>query len=279
MTDPDAVAVILAAGRGTRMRRAADVPLTPEQAAAADAGLKSLVPIRGRPFLEWVLDEIHEAGFREVCMVVSPDSPLRRPAGIGVRPVTVAVQVEPRGSADALLAAEPAVAARPAVVLNADNLYPASVLRRLREMDGSGLIGFDPETLVRESNIPPERVAAFALIREEGGALAEIVEKPSRETAAAMKGAPVSMTCWRFGPAIFDACREVTPSARGELELTDAVALAMSRGTRFRVVHEQAGVLDLSRREDIPVVERWLERPGTPGVRRDERPADGGAER
>lgn len=243
------------------MRAAADVELTGPQSAAADAGLKFMVPINGRPFLDHVLDAVAAAGFEEVCLVVSPDSPLRTGAGEGIvarRGVRVAVQSEPRGGADAVLAAEPVVAGADLVVLNADNLCPAPVVRRIRELDGPGLAGFDREALVRESNIPPERVMEFALLREHEGVLAEIVEKPSPERAAAMAGARVSMTCWRFDPSIFDACRDVTPSARGELELPDAVALAIARGTRFRVVPVSTGVLDMSRREDIPMVERFL---------------------
>ncbi|MEJ2503540.1 MAG: NTP transferase domain-containing protein, partial [Gemmatimonadota bacterium] len=242
----------------TRMRRPADVDLPPEQAAAADTGLKFLVPIHGRPFLEWVLDEVEAAGCPDACLVVSPDSPLRDPPAVGVRPVRVTVQEEPRGSADALLAAQEVVGDRDAIVLNADNLYPADVIRRVRELDGPGLAGFDREALVRESNIPADRVAAYALIQEEDGIMTAIVEKPSPETVEAMAGALVSMTCWRFDPAIFDACRDIEPSSRGELELADAVTLAIARGTRFRVLPVQSGVLDMSRREDIPTVERFL---------------------
>lgn len=252
------VAVVLAAGRGSRMREAADVALTPAQAAAADAGHKFLVPFHGRPFLAYVLDALEAAGFDELCLVVAPGSPLPDDPDLATRGVRFATQAEPRGGADAVLASAPVVGDADLVVINADNLYPADVLRRLRDLEGPGLAAFDRDALVRASNIPPERVAAFALIREEDGVLTEIVEKPSPETAAAMAGARVSMTCWRFDPSIFDACRDVTPSARGELELPDAVALAMDRGTRFRVIPVSAGVLDVSRRQDIPVVERLL---------------------
>ena len=274
---PDApVAVILAAGRGTRMREAADVALTPAQEAAADAGFKFLVPINGRRYLEYVLAEVVAAGFREIVLVVSPavaralrgdERPLVAGAAgaagaAGDRDpgprVRFAIQREPRGGADAVLAAESAVGDRPFVVINADNVYPAAVLRRLFELDGPGLIAFDRDALVRESNIPADRIAAFAVVREEGGALAEIVEKPSRETLATLGDAPVSMTCWRFDASIFDACRAVAPSPRGELELPDAVALAARRGTRFGVVHAEAGVLDISRRDDIPALESLL---------------------
>lgn len=241
------------------MRESAAVALTADQAAAADRGLKFLVPFHGRPFLDWVLDDVAAAGFEEACVVVSPGSPLgERDWGPAPLRVATTVQEAPRGGADAVLASAPVVGDRDLVVINADNLYPARVLARLLELDGPGLVGFERETLVRESNIPEERVAAFALIDEEGGVLKEIVEKPSPEQAAARPEALVSMTCWRFDASIFDACRDVAPSPRGELELPDAVALSMRRGVRYRVIRAATGVLDVSRREDIPRVERFL---------------------
>jgi glucose-1-phosphate thymidylyltransferase len=257
-------AVVLAAGRGTRMREAAEgVELTAEQAAAADRGLKALVPIGGRPFLAHVLHELAEAGFEEACLVIGPgrDDPVRRAvADMDVRRLRLGfgVQEQPRGGADAVLAAEEVVGDRPFVVVNADNLIPASVLSVLHDLDGPGLAAFERQALIRESNIPPERVAAFALVDVKDGYLEGIVEKPDPEVARARAGDPVSMTCWRFEPSMFDACRSVTPSPRGELELPDAVALAVERGARLRVVPVAAGVLDLSRREDIPDVERRL---------------------
>ena len=67
------------------------------------------------------------------------------------------------------------------------------------------------------------------------------------------------MNCWRFGPSIFDACRSIEPSPRGELELPNAVRHAVRvMGERFRAIPVDAGVLDLSRREDIAAVERRL---------------------
>ena len=264
---PCAVAVILAAGRGTRMREAADVALTAAQAAAAERGLKMLVPIHGRPYLAYVLDEVAAAGFDEACLVVGPDhgdatDPVRAAASALRSPlrITFAVQNEPKGSAHALLAAQEIVGDAPFVVINADNIYPADVLRRLRALDGPGLAGFDREALVKHSNIPRDRIAAFAIVRaDDTGVLAAIVEKPGPEDRARFGDAPISMTCWRFDASIFDACRDVAPSVRGELELPDAVALAIARGTRFTVVPVAAGVLDISRRADIPALERLLE--------------------
>jgi dTDP-glucose pyrophosphorylase len=256
-------AVVLAAGRGTRlMRPDPATTLDLEQSRAADLGLKALVPIGGQPYLAYVLQEIAAAGFREVCLVVrGPDDPVAR-AAREIRPVGLRLafvhQTDPRGTAHAVLAAESAVDQGPFVVVNGDNLYPAKALAALRGLDGPGLVAFDPVALVRQSNIPGHRLAAFARITARDGRLTGLVEKPDAATARDLAGAGVSMTCWRFDPAIFDFCRAVTPSPRGELELTDAVLLAMASGRPFTVVTMQAGVLDLSERADIPALERLL---------------------
>jgi dTDP-glucose pyrophosphorylase len=62
------------------------------------------------------------------------------------------------------------------------------------------------------------------------------------------------MNCWRVPPAIFDICRALTPSSRGELELPHAIREAIAAGVRFAVVRSDAGVLDLSRRGDVSAV-------------------------
>ena len=67
-------AVVLARGLGTRMR-APDpaVTLTPDQQRAADAGLKAMIPVNGRPFLDYLLDALADAGVLDVALVVAPD--------------------------------------------------------------------------------------------------------------------------------------------------------------------------------------------------------------
>ena len=66
------------------------------------------------------------------------------------------------------------------------------------------------------------------------------------------------MNCWRFDARIFAACRDVAPSPRGELELPQAVMLAVERGVRFRAIPARGPVLDLSRRADTAEVARRL---------------------
>jgi dTDP-glucose pyrophosphorylase len=89
----------------------------------------------------------------------------------------------------------------------------------------------------------------------------EIVEKPPDTQPYLREGKLwVSMNLFRFTPDIFEACRRVQPSSRGELELTSAVSLlARSGRAPFRVLFVEAPVLDLTRRDDVAAVERLLE--------------------
>jgi glucose-1-phosphate thymidylyltransferase len=259
-------AVILARGLGRRMRQAAPgATLEPDQSAAADEGIKGMIPI-GRPFLDYLLSALADAGFRAICLVIGPEHQSVRdyygaPGRLHRIDISFAVQSEPRGTADAVLAAEEFAGGEHFLVCNADNYYPASVLAALRALDGPGLAGFEREALVEQSNIPADRVSQFALLAEgPEGQLIDIVEKPDAAAAARLgPGARVSMNAWVFGPEIFDACRQVAPSVRGELELQDAVRYAMrALGTRFVVVPVRAGVLDLSNRGDIAAVAERL---------------------
>jgi glucose-1-phosphate thymidylyltransferase len=68
----------------------------------------------------------------------------------------------------------------------------------------------------------------------------------------------VSMNCWRFDSRIFEACRDVPRSPRGEYELPVAVQLAVEQGGRFKVVPAAGPVLDLSQRADAVEVSRRL---------------------
>jgi glucose-1-phosphate thymidylyltransferase len=260
-------AVILARGLGTRMRRAADGPaIDASQAAVADTGVKAMIPI-GRPFLDYVLGALADAGVTQVCLVVGPEhDAIRRYYRENVRAerleIAFATQVRPLGTADAVLAAEAFAADSHFLVINSDNYYPAEVLARLRRLGAPGLAGFEQGALVREGNIDAGRVRKYAVGEvDPDGRLAGLTEKPDEEAwRSAGARALISMNCWSFGPSIFEAARRIAPSPRGELEITDAVRYAMTRlGVRFTVVPIAAGVLDLSVRTDIPSVARRLE--------------------
>lgn len=154
-------AVLLARGLGSRMKLegpssspgAGDAPLTAGQAAAAGAGAKGMMPIgdralaasgQTRPFLDYVLSALADAGCTSVCFVVAPDdSAIRdyydgagRPTRLAIR---YAVQPVADGTARAVQSASAYTGADPFLVLNSDNLYPAAVLGTLIGLDGPGL--------------------------------------------------------------------------------------------------------------------------------------------
>lgn len=269
-------AVLLARGLGSRMKQegrstspgATDARLTAAQAAAAAAGAKGMMPIGNtgtRPFLDYVLSALADAGCTSVCFVVAPDhAAIREYYEGGGKPtrlrIDYAVQPIADGTARAVQSAQAYAGRDPFLVLNSDNLYPAPVLRSLIDLDGPGLPAYEIDSLVEESGFPRDRVVGFAAIEiDDRGHLTRIVEKPGHEYYDAMGSrALISMNVWRFDKRIFDACRDVPLSKRGEYELPEAVGLAVSRGVVFQTFRASGAVLDLSRRSDVALVNARL---------------------
>ena len=259
-------AVILARGLGKRMRQADhDAAVDAHQAAVADQGMKAMIPI-GRPFLDYVLSALADAGCDDVCLVIGPEHTSVReyytqPNLLRRVRVSFSIQEKPIGTADAVLAAEHFVKEDRFLVMNADNYYPVAAYAALRELGEPGLIAFERDALLADGQIAPERIMRFALLDiDSSGYLRRIVEKPDDATARAMgETSLVSMNLWAFDAGIFDPCRTVPMSPRGELELPVAVQHAIDHyGRRFRAVPLHASVLDLSSRADIAGVGQAL---------------------
>jgi glucose-1-phosphate thymidylyltransferase len=233
--------------------------LAPEQSDAADAGLKAMIPI-DRPFLDYSLSSLADAGLRDVCLVIGPEHDAIREYYATVSTsrlrITFAIQERPIGTADAVIAAKDFVGHDDFLVVNSDNYYPTSVIAELRRPPAPALPAFSRDGLLRDRQIPPERIARYALLDiDNDHVLRRIVEKPTEQQAAALGHARVSMNCWLFDSEIFEACRRVPLSARGEHELPLAVQFGIEHlGLRFRTFEVDAPVLDLSHREDISSV-------------------------
>ena len=257
-------AVIMAGGLGSRMRRRDETAtLEASQVAAADAGVKGMIPIK-RPFLDYVLSALADAGITDVLLVIGPShDAVRQYFTVEAPPHRVrlrfAVQPAPIGTANAVTVAADTLGDAPFLVLNADNYYPIDAIRALAADDSAGVVAFDRDALVRDGNIDAERVRAFAVLDVgEDGWLRGIIEKPGDAVDLTSASAQwVGMNLWAVTPAIVEACRRVPMSARGEFELPEAVGLALREGVPVRAVQHSAPVLDLSRRTDIArVVER-----------------------
>ena len=258
-------AVILARGLGKRMREEdSSTQLSSEQAAMAAQGLKAMMPI-DRPFLDYVMSGLADAGYRDVCLVIGPEHDVVRDYYGSVErtrlQIHFAVQEEPLGTADAVAAAEQFAGTDPFLMINSDNYYPQEALRRLRGLATPGLPLFDRDTLFASSAIDPERITRFAVgSTDAAGRLLRVIEKPTPDV---IRGLPdpvgVSMNCWRFHAGIFEACQSIEPSPRGELEITDAVQYAIDhQAATFQTVFTRAAVLDMTSRADIQTIREKL---------------------
>lgn len=259
--------VVLAAGRGQRMRTGgSSMVLDDVQKHMAAQGAKSLIPVgTGRPFLDYLLSSLADAGFRQVCLILGDNHKLfvrylaeNRFQRIRV---TTALQRKPLGTAHALISAETFIANDPFLMINSDNYYPADALSTMQQLADSGLPGFQRDAIQSGSNISADRVEKFSVLQvDPEGLLRKIVEKPTQEILSHWeRPILVSMNCWRFSPTIFSACRQTSKSPRGEYEIPAAVNCAIEQfSERFHVVPIASPVLDLSSQHDIAPVSNIL---------------------
>jgi glucose-1-phosphate thymidylyltransferase len=233
--------------------------LTNAQTTAAKAGLKALVPLaNGKTLLDITLENLDSAGFTQFILVIGPEHDVvRNYCSANELNIRFAVQEKPLGTANAVLAVEKLIGdAELFGVFNSDNLYPVEGLRILRESTLPATLAFEREPLVRLSNIPEDRIAKFATIEtDDTGHLTHIVEKPKTVNPDAL----ISMNAWLFSTKIFEACRAIQPSLRGEYEIASAVEYAINNlSEKFNAIRTQAGVVDLSSRADIKSAEPFL---------------------
>ena len=229
-----------------------------------------------RPLLDYVLSGLADAGYTSVCLVIAPDHAAMRDTTRtrrrrGACRSTSPNRPEPRGTADALVAAADVRRRRPRRSSStATTTIRSPALAALRELDGPGTVLFRRDALVSPGNIPPERVRAFAIgTVDAGGFLARLIEKPTRdELARSGPGALVSMNCWRLPPEFVGglplghAVLARRAGADPGRQPTPSTSSACGSGCSI----SDDGVLDLSRRDDV------ARRGRTPGTRFDPQP-------
>ncbi len=207
--------LILAGGAGTRLR-----PLTHSSA-------KQLVPVANKPVLFYGIEAMRDAGIEDITIVVSPGQ--RGPGDPRARRRRLAL-----GPSDRLRRAGAGARARPCgpdrartrsaarsfVVYLGDNLLRDGIQAMVEQFRSA-----QPDALILLQHVDDPR--AFGVAELDGERVVQLEEKP-----AAPKSDLALVGVYMFQPGIFDICRTLEPSGRGEYEITEAIQALIDQGKR-----------------------------------------------
>lgn len=283
MMDPNIV--ILAGGISSRMKQSVGIPGSLDPSILRDAERKSKAMIGlgdgSRPFLDYLLYTIEQAGYENVVIVVGEkDTSIqeyyhrmgsRQFRGLRISYATQRIptgRLKPLGTADALqeaLKSKPEWKGRHCTVCNCDNLYSACALTiLLHDTHDNAMIDYDRTAL----QFSQDRIAHFSVIHKDAdGYLKKIIEKPSRDEIAAAADVTgrigVSMNIFRFQCERIEPFLENVPlhPVRQEKELPVAVGMMVADHPRSMfTIPLSEHVPDLSSQADIVEVQKFLRR-------------------
>ncbi len=233
-------AVVLAAGKGTRLR-----PLTEDKP-------KGMVEVDGRPILTHCFEQLRTLGADEFVVVVGyRKENIMQHYGDDWQgiPITYTHQREQKGLAHALLTTEEHVDDDFMLILG-DNIFSANlsdVTHRQRESRA------DAAFLVEE--VPWEEASRYGVCdTNKYGEITDVIEKPEEPPSNL-----VMTGFYTFSPAIFHACKLVQPSNRGEYELSEAVDLLIESGRTIDAIRLTGWRLDIGYPEDRDEAEQRLQ--------------------
>ena len=206
-------ALVLSGGSGSRLR-----PITHTSA-------KQLLPVANKPVLFYGLESIREAGVSDVGIVVGDTEPAIRAAvgdgsGFGLD-VTYIRQDAPRGLAHAVLVAGDFLGDDDFVMYLGDNFIVGGISSLVDEFRSRR-----PDAQIMLTQVPDPRQFGVAEL-DDAGEVAGLVEKPQQpKSDLALVGVYI------FTPAVHEAVRQLAPSWRGELEITEAIQWLIDNGRK-----------------------------------------------
>jgi glucose-1-phosphate thymidylyltransferase len=228
--------LVLAGGKGSRLR-----PFT-------YSGAKQLVPIANTPVLHFPVRQLVEAGITEIGIVVGDtEAQIREAMGDGLAfgaRFTYIRQPEPAGIAHAVLVARPFLGRDPFVLYLGDNVLMGGItsfVDRFRAANAGGAV-------VLKSVEDPR---AFGVAVLQGERLVRVVEKP-----ADPPGNLAVIGVYAFSAAVHDAIARQSPSARGELEIADAINGLIESGSEVLCSVTDRYWIDTGKMEDMLAANR-----------------------
>ena len=225
-------ALVLSGGKGTRLR-----PLTFTLA-------KQLIPVANKPILGYVLDQIADAGIREVGVIVAPET------GDSVKDYvkdgskwnfkTAYITQEPLGLAHAVKTAQPFLAEDSFVMCLGDNVTGQGINAFIQEFKKERL---DALIILKEVDNP----SSFGIAQlDNKGNIVKLAEKPKTPM-----GNLAIIGTYIFSNKIHKAIEKIKPSWRGELEITDALQEMINMGFKVKAEILDSWWLDTGKKDDI----------------------------
>jgi len=232
-------ALILSGGKGTRLR-----PITHTSA-------KQLVPVANKPILFFGLEAMRAAGITDVGIVVGDTHrEIRDAVGDGSRfgvRVTYIQQEQPLGLAHAVLVSQDWLRDSPFVMYLGDNL----ILDGITDLVHAFQRG-DAAAQILLAHVPNPQSFGVAEL-DAGGRVVRLEEKP-----AAPKSDLALVGVYMFNPVVFEAVHAIRPSARGELEITDAIQYLIDHGKRVDSLVIRGWWKDTGKLEDMLEANRMV---------------------